>query len=60
MFIVIQTYGTKLAWNNSHFSTLRVRVATDLRKSVNINYLIYSKSYVDIRKETILLLGRVH
>ena len=59
MFIVLQTYGTKLVWNDSCFSTLRTNVLTDLDKSINREYLVREKTYFDVGKETVLALGRI-
>lgn len=55
MFLVIQTYGTKLVWHDPSFSTLRKNFVAALDKSVNITHLVRSKMYVDLGKETISL-----
>jgi len=60
MFIVIQTYGTKLAWNDVCFSGLRASVFSDLDKSINRAYLIREKTYFDIAKETASRSARIH
>jgi hypothetical protein len=60
MFIVLQTYGTKLVWNDSCFSNLRTSVFADLDKSINQAYLVRQKTYFDIGKETISKSGRIH
>lgn len=59
MSIVLQTYGTKLVWNDSCFSTLRTNVLTDLDKSINREYLVSEKTYFDVGKETVSALGRI-
>jgi hypothetical protein len=59
IFIILQTYGTKLVWNNSCFSTLRANILTNLDKSINREYLVCEKTYFDIGKETVLVLGRI-
>ena len=53
MFIVRQSYGTKLVWNDSCFSTLRARVLRELDKSLDLSYLVRDKTYFDVGKETI-------
>lgn len=60
MFIVLQTYGTKLVWNDSCFSNLRTSVFTDLNKSMNRAYLVRQKTYFDIGKEMISKSGRIY
>jgi hypothetical protein len=59
MFIVLQTYRTKLVWNNSCFSALRANVFIDLDKNINREYLVREKIYFDIGKKTVSVLGRI-
>jgi len=59
MFIIIQTYGTKLVWNDTFFSTLRTTVLNDLNKSINREHLVREKTYFDVGKETVSALGRI-
>ena len=53
MFLVIQTYKTKLVWHDPSFLTLQEDFLADLDKSINIAHLVKLKTYVDIGKETI-------
>ena len=61
MFIVLQTYGTKLVWNHSSFSQLRREVQIQLSRSIRFNHLNLSHIYVDLGKESITQsLPRIH
>lgn len=60
MFIVFETYGTKLMWTDTSFSTLRDNVLPALDKSIDRRYLIPEKTYFDVGKETISRAPRVH
>jgi hypothetical protein len=60
MFIVLQTYGTKLVWNDSCFTALRACVFADLDKIVNREYFVQKKTYFDVGKESISEVGRIH
>ena len=40
LFIVLQTYGTKLVWDDFCFSDLRTTALTELNKNINREYLI--------------------
>jgi hypothetical protein len=53
MFIILQTYGTKLVWNDSCFADLRTIALAELDKNINREYLVREKTYVDVGKETI-------
>jgi hypothetical protein len=59
MFIILQTYRTKLVWNDSYFSTLRANVFTNLDKNINREYLVRKKTYFDVGKEIVSVLGRI-
>jgi hypothetical protein len=59
MFIILQTYRTKLVWNNFCFFVLCTNVFTNLDKSINREYFIREKTYFDMGKEIILVLGRI-
>jgi hypothetical protein len=59
IFIVLQTYGTKLVWNDFCFSALRANILTDLDKNINREYLVRKKTYFNVGKETISALGRI-
>ncbi|KJZ68270.1 hypothetical protein HIM_12341 [Hirsutella minnesotensis 3608] len=60
MFIVFETYGTKLTWTDTSFSNLRDNVLSALDKSIDRRYLIPEKTYFDVGKETISRATRVH
>lgn len=53
MFIVIQTYGTKLVWNHSRFTQLREDFQSQISQLVRLEHLNLSRTYVDLGKESI-------
>jgi hypothetical protein len=59
IFIVFQIYRTKLVWNDSCFSALRANILTNLNKSINWEYLVREKTYFDIGKKIVSVLGRI-
>ncbi|KAJ5882688.1 uncharacterized protein N7473_011122 [Penicillium subrubescens] len=60
MFIVVQTYGTKLVWNHENFTQLRNDFCRQLSSLLNLAYLDESKTYVDIGKECLSGPSNIH
>jgi hypothetical protein len=60
MFIILQTYRTKLVWNDFCFMAFCANIFADLDKSVNRKYFVYKKTYFDIKKESISKVRRIH